>query len=75
MYSAATEHAERPAYLNWYNLLYPDRSLTTEEKFEVLCATYIALNQKKHCSITEALAQTCWVKKEKNGKLHVDEAY
>ena len=66
---------ECPAYLNWYKLLYPDRSLTTEEKFQVLCATYIALNQKKNCSIPDALAQTCWVKMEKNGKLHVDEAY
>ena len=66
---------ECPAYLNWYRLLYPDRSLTTEEKFQVLCATYLALNQKRNCSIPEALAQTCWLKMEKNGKLHVDEAY
>ena len=64
---------ECPAYLHWYKLLYPDRSLTTEEKFQVLCATYLALNQKRNCSIPEALAQTCWVKMEKNGKLHVDE--
>ena len=64
---------ECPAYLNWYELLYPDRSLTTAEKFEVLCATYIALNRKRHCSIPEALAQTCWVHREKNGRLHVDE--
>ena len=61
------------AYLHWYKLLYPDRSLTTEEKFQVLCTTYLALNQKRNCSIPEALAQTCWVKMEKNGKLHVDE--
>ena len=66
---------ECPAYLHWYKLLYPDRSLTTEEKFKVLCVTYIALNQKRHCSIPDALAQTCWVKMEENGKLHVDEAY
>ena len=66
---------ECPAYLNWYKLLYPDRSLTSEEKFQVLCATYIALNQKSHCSIPDALAQTCWVKMEKNGRLHLDEAY
>ena len=64
---------ECPAYLHWYKLLYPDRSLTTEEKFQVLCTTYLALNQKRNCSIPEALAQTCWVKREKNGKLHVDE--
>ena len=66
---------ECPAYLNWYKLLYPDRSLTSEEKFQVLCATYIALNRKRHCSIPDALAQTCWVKMEKNGRLHLDEAY
>jgi hypothetical protein len=35
--------------------------------------TYLALIQKGNCSIPEALAQTCWVKMEKNGKLHVDE--
>ena len=46
---------------------------TVEEKFQVLCTTYIALNHKRNCSIPEALAQTCWVKMEKNGKLHVDE--
>ncbi len=28
---------ECPAYLHWYKLLYPDRRLTTEEKFQVLC--------------------------------------
>ena len=49
--------------------------VAAEEKFEVLCATYITLNRKRHCSIPDALAQTCWVKIEKNGKLHVDEAY
>ena len=52
---------------------YPDKSLTTEEKFQVLCTTYIALNQKRNCSIPEALAQTCWVKMEKDKKLHVNE--
>ena len=66
---------ECPAYLNWYNLLYPHRSLTTDEKFQILCTTYITFNRKKHCSIPEALAQTCWVKMEKNGRLHLDEAY
>jgi hypothetical protein len=65
---------ECPAYLNWYKLLYPGRRLTTQEKFQILCATYIALNQKRNCSIPDALAQTCWVKMEKNGRLHVDEA-
>ena len=64
---------ECPAYRLWFQLLYPDKSLTTEEKFQVLCNTYLALNQTKNCSFPEALAQTCWVKREKNGKLHVDE--
>ena len=64
---------ECPSYLHWYELLYPERSLTTEEKFQVLCTTYIALNQKRNCSIPEALAQTCWLKMEKDGKLHVGE--
>ena len=62
-----------PAYLHWHGLLYPGRSLTIEEKLQVLCTTYIALNRKRNCSIPDAVAQTCWVKMEKNGKLHVDE--
>ena len=64
---------ECPAYRHWYKLLYPDRSLTTEEKIQVLCTTYITLNRVHNCSIPEALAQTCWVKKERNGHLHVDD--
>ena len=32
---------ECPAYKDWYELLYPDRSLSTTEKFQVLCTTYI----------------------------------
>ena len=62
-----------PAYLHWYELLYPDKRLTAEEKFQVLCNTYLALNQTKNCSFPEALAQTCWMHMEKNGTLHVDE--
>ena len=62
---------ECPAYLNWYRLLYPNRSLTTEEKFKILCATYVALNRKGHCTIPEALAQTCWADRERNGTLHL----
>ena len=38
---------ECPAYVSWYKLLYPGRRLTTEEKFQVLCTTYITLNQKE----------------------------
>ena len=60
---------ECPAYKDWYELLYPDRSLSTTEKFQVLCTTYITLNQKRICSIPEALAQTCLLKRAKNGKL------
>ena len=63
---------ECPAYLSWYMLLYPDRVLSSEEKFQILCKTYLTLNQCKTCTIPEALAQTCCVKKEKNGNLHVD---
>ena len=66
---------ECPAYLHWFGLLYPARSLTIEEQLQVLCTTYIALNRKRHCSIPDALAQTCWVMMEKNGRLHLDEAY
>ena len=65
---------ECPAYRNWYKLLYPDRNLTTEEKFQVLCHTYLALNRTKTCSMPDALAQTCWLQKEDNGTLHVDES-
>ena len=63
-----------PAYLDWYQLLYPGRSLSSQEKFQVLCETYLTLNRRRHgtCSIAEALAQTCWVKKEWNGQLLVD---
>ena len=64
---------ECPAYLHWYTLLCPDRRLTREEKFQILCTTYIKLNHVKTCDFPEALAQTCWVKKEKNGSLRVDE--
>ena len=64
---------ECPAYDLWFQLLYPGKSLTAEEKFQVLCNTYLALNQTKNCSFPEALAQTCWMHKDKNGTLHVDE--
>ena len=64
---------ECPAYELWFQLLYPGKSLTAEEKFQVLCNTYLALNQTKNCSFPEALAQTCWMHKDKNGTLHVDE--
>ena len=49
-----------PAYKSWYKRLYPGRVLSAEEKFQVLCRTYITLNQKKICTFTDALAQTCW---------------
>ena len=38
-----------------------------------MCTTYITVNQKRVCTIPEALPQTCWVKKENNGKRRVDE--
>ena len=36
-----------PAYNSWYKLLYPDRSLSEQEKFQILCATHTVLNRKK----------------------------
>ena len=65
---------ECPAYQNWYKVLYPHRSLSGEEKFQVLCHTYLAMNRTKTCSTPDALAQTCWLKMEENGRLHVDES-
>jgi hypothetical protein len=62
---------ECPAYLTWYKLLYPARNLSQQEKFQVLCKTYVTLNQHKSCTIPDALAQTCWMKKEEHGNLHV----
>ena len=61
-----------PAYRDWYNILYPGKNLSPEERFQVLCTTYTTLNQYKTCSFTEALAQTCWLEKERKGRLHVD---
>ena len=66
---------ECPSYLNWYKLIYPNRALNADEKFQILCTTYMALNQKRICSIPESLAQTCWVKMENGGRLHVEEAF
>ena len=39
-----------------------------KNRFDAAAEPYLML-----CSIPEALAQTCWMQKEKNGKLHVDE--
>ena len=61
-----------PAYQKWYKRLSPSKNLSSEEKFQVLCHTYIKLNQYKTCSFTDALAQTCWMEKESHGRLHVD---
>ena len=56
-----------PAYRNWYKRLYPGRALSSEEKFQVLCKTYITLNQYKSCTFTDALAQTCWRDRDMQG--------
>ena len=32
------------------------------------------IEPEKTCSMPDALAQTCWLKKEENGTLHVDES-
>ena len=61
-----------PAYQERYKILYPGKNLAPEEKFQVLCTTYTTLNQKMTCTISEALAQTCWLEKETKGRLHVD---
>ena len=58
-----------PSYQTWFKRLYPGKNLSPEEMFQVLCTTYITLNQYKTCSITEALAQTCWAEKETKGIL------
>ena len=61
-----------PAYERWFKRLYPGKDLSPEEKFRVLCKTYITLNQYRTCTFTEALAQTCWLEMESHGRLHVD---
>ena len=49
--------AESPAHLDWYKLLYPNRNMSSEDKFQVLCKTYVTLNRCKICIIQDALAQ------------------
>ena len=63
---------ECPAYQKWYKRLYPTKTLSPEEKFQVLCATYQELNRHKTCTMPDALAQTCWLEKDSRGRLHVD---
>ena len=58
-----------PAYQTWYERLYPEKDLSSEEKFQVLCKTYVTLNQYRTCTFTDALVQTCWLEKENHGKL------
>ena len=58
-----------PAYLTWYEILCPGQQLSEKERFQILCHTYLTLNRYKTCTFTNALAQTCWLKKHKNGKL------
>ena len=58
-----------PAYVTWYEILCPGQQLSEEERFQILCHTYLTLNRYKTCTFTNALAQTCWLKKHKNGKL------
>ena len=48
------------------------KNLAPEEKPQVICATYATLNQKMTCTISDELAQTCWLEKESKGELHVD---
>ncbi len=58
-----------PAYQAWYKRLYPGKNLSSEEKYRVLCKTYIALNQYKTCTFADAVAQTCWLERESHGRL------
>ena len=65
---------ECPSYIKWYRILYPNRCsrahFDTEEKFQILCAIYRKLNAVRNCStFPEALAQTCWILKEKDNRL------
>ena len=61
---------ECPSYVKWYRLLFPNvQSFTQEEKFKILCVIYNKLNATRACSFPDALAQTCWSLKEKDGRL------
>ena len=58
-----------PSYKKWYGILYPKQRLDDNSKFQVLCAIYLKLNTALNCSFANALAQTCWYLKEKDGRL------
>ena len=63
---------ERLSYKKWYRILYPKQRLDADSKFQVLCAIYLKLNTistSGNCSVPNALAQTCWHLKEKDGRL------
>ena len=63
---------ECPAYKKWYRILYPHQRLDDDSKFQILCAIYLKLNTiatSGNCSFPNALAQTCWDLKEKDGRL------
>ena len=60
---------ECPSYRKWYRILCPKQRLNDDAKFRILCAIYLKLNTALHCSFANALAQTCWYLKEKDGRL------
>lgn len=63
---------ECPSYKKWYRILYPHQRLDDDSKFQILCAIYLKLNTiatSGNCSFPNALAQTCWDLKEKDGRL------
>ena len=63
---------ECPSYKKWYKMLYPHQRLDDDTKFQILCAIYLKLNTiatSGNCSFPNALAQTCWDLKEKDGRL------
>ena len=40
-----------------------------DDKFHILCAIYLKLNERTNTTFTTALAQTCWAMKAKKGSL------
>ena len=61
---------ECPSYQVWYkDLCATKKTLTEEERFQILCSIFRKLNSSRNCTFPEALAQTCWSIREKAGTL------
>lgn len=52
------------AYLHAYQTMWAD--LTKENQFAALMLIYKHLRRVRHCSIPEALAHTCWLRKDRS---------